>query len=127
MYKSFFKYFIHNCLLGAVKLARNTNARNAWSHNYGTLPRNVIICRVVISASHFTENENNNFFLIESGPAQFAEDTKNFLSYLTKANCEINSTQLSEKICMNLHYNSVTSYLNLNGKRIHSLKQKVYY
>ena len=86
MYKSFFKYLIHNCLLGAVKVARNTNTRNSWSHNDGTLARNVIIFGLGNFASHVTENGNNNFFIIESGPAQFVEDTKNFLSYLHKSN-----------------------------------------
>ena len=84
-YKSFFQYLIHNCLLGAVKLARNTNARNAWSHNDGTLPTNLIIFSVGNSESHFTENGNNNFFITESGPTQFVKDTNNFLSYLQKA------------------------------------------
>ena len=84
MHKSFFKYLIQNCLLGAVKLARNTNARNAWSYNDGALARNVIIFGVVNSTSHFTENGNNNFLFMESDAAQFVEDTKNFLSYLHK-------------------------------------------
>ena len=60
--KSFFKHLIHNCRLGAVKIVRNSNARNAWKHNDGTLARNVIM---------FVEKGNNNFFIIESGPAQF--------------------------------------------------------
>ena len=54
-------------------------------HNDGTLARNVIIFGVVNLASHFTENGNNNFFTIESGPAQFVEDTKKIFSYLHKS------------------------------------------
>ena len=67
--KSFFKYLIHNCLFGAVKLVRNTNARNAWSHNDGTLARNVVIFGVNNLASHFTEDGSNDFFIIENDPA----------------------------------------------------------
>ena len=54
-------------------------------HNNGTLARNVIIFGVVNLASYFTENGSNNFFIVESGPALFVEDTKNFLSYLHKS------------------------------------------
>ena len=72
------KHLLHNYLFGAVKLDRNTNARNAWNHSDGTLARNVIIFGVGNSASHFTKNGRNDFFAIESHPAQFVEDINNF-------------------------------------------------
>ena len=76
-------YLIHNYLFGAVKLARNT--KNTWSHNDGTLARNVIVFGVGNSASYFTENGNNDFFIIVSGPAQFVEDRNYFWNYLHKS------------------------------------------
>ena len=69
-------YLIHNCLFDAVKQARNI--KNISSHIDGTLARNVIIFGVGNSVSNFTENGTNEFFIIESGPAQFVEDTKKF-------------------------------------------------
>ena len=76
-------YPIHNCLFGAVKVARNT--KNTWSHNDGTLGRNVIIFGVCNLASYFTENGKNDFLIVESGPAQFVEDRNYFLNYLRKS------------------------------------------
>ena len=75
-------YLIHNCLFGAVKQARNI--KNISSHIDGTLARNVIIFGVGNSVSNFTENGTNEFFIIESSPAQFVEDTKNFFDLFTQ-------------------------------------------
>ena len=62
----------------------HTNARNEC-HKEGTIARNVIIFGVDNSASHFTVNGRNAFFITESDPAQFAEDANIFLNYLHKS------------------------------------------
>ena len=75
-----------------------------------------------ISSSVHVENSKKYIFILGKYLTQGLHDT----TLTAKKEYSINFTEQHKKLCLNLHYNGVNSYIFVNGIEIYKLsKQKI--
>ena len=72
-----------------------------------------------MSSSMKIDNRKKDILILGKGPTQGLEHTLS-----AEKICSINFTELNKTFCLSLHYNGASSYLFVNGKKIHKLKAK---
>ena len=72
-----------------------------------------------MSSSMKIDNRKKDILILGKCPTQGLEHTLS-----AEKICSINFTELNKQFCLSLHYNSASSYLFVNGKKIHKFKAK---
>ena len=72
-----------------------------------------------MSSSMKIDNRKKDILILGKCPTQGLEHTLS-----AEKICSINFTELNKEFCLSLHYNSASSYLFVNGKKIHKFKAK---
>ena len=124
---------LKNCLFGAVTLTKNADIdkygysgygigfdkRSSFSFPGGGFGQNVIIFGVDMSSSVHVDNKKKDILILGKGPTQGLEHT-----LIAEKMYSINFTVTKMKFCLSLHYNGASSYLLVNGTKIHKFKAK---
>ena len=124
---------LENCLLGSVKLIKNSDIDKYKYSGYGIgfdrrgkfsfgdgFGQNVIIFGADMSSSIHANNKTKNILVLGK---DFIQGVDNTTIYAEKM-YSINFTKTDTKFCLSLHYNRSNSYLFVNGIDIHNTKTK---
>ena len=106
-------FTLNNCLFGTAKLVRNAIKSkftyNCWgiafdgegSWRFGIdFARNAVIFGVDNSSSSHTDNQKNNFLVLDKGPTQGINDSTG----ATEKKISINFSKANAKFYLSLHY-----------------------
>ena len=72
-----------------------------------------------MSSSVHVDNKKKDILILGKGPTQGLEHT-----LIAEKMYSINFTVTKMKFCLSLHYNGASSYLLVNGTKIHKFKAK---
>ena len=128
---------LKNCLIGAteVKKTNKTADPPKWqysghglafdrtvqfTHNDGSLARNITICGADLSTSRHSTNKTQNNLLLGHAFIQKINDTIIYAERSYSPNFSIDN----KVFCLSLRYNGDNSYLFVNGKDVATFKAK---
>ena len=125
---------LKNSLFGAVTFTKNGDIDKNGYSGYGigfdgkstfSFPggvgfgQNVIIFGADMSSSVHVDNKKKDILILGKGPTQGLEHT-----LIADKMHSINFTVTKKKFCLSLHYNGASSYLLVNGTKIHKFTAK---
>ena len=129
-----FAFTLQNCLLGAVKLTKNSDidkyeyagygigfdSRGTSTHPSGGTGVNVIVFGVDMSSSIHSTNRPKSILILGRSLTQGSEGTTLYAEKMYS----VTFIATRKKFCLSLRYNGDNSYLFVNGAEITKFKAK---